>query len=308
MGGIHADQVFLRVPCSDVSFDRSLSSQAPFFDNPVLDPQLTRPSRGEDLTPRTFVLKIVYLWSGITHFVSTSAHHSASTYAQRYEAYLADILSNLSDWLNGLPGDQHISPANLQAAFDQHTMGCMVTMHALYNIGGLIATRHVHHALLSPMAVQRNIRLACYHAQQILRMASVLCTYGQHLPENQGLHGMLSPAIASAIFLAIDTITAGGCTSDLEATLAAVMDGRKILQVLGHIWSIARILSKQTEKRAVELQELLHNPGSPRSAHIRSEHGTWRLDASMEPIHEPHYDVMYGVNSQSFFDALQSRG
>jgi len=298
-----ARAIHLRLPCKDQDYEEGIRSKAPLFVWPE-----TLTTNTDSRPVEAFTISIYELLSEAVELVVTNVHQSRPAYSRQYEMDLAQMQERLSQWRNELPADVQNSLADPYKAASNSHVGIASTAFALYHLSNLHLARFTRHASLSKEHIRQCVEAARSNASNILQIAGIMCSFAQTLGEGQSLHQMLSPMLGYAIFVAIDTITAGGYGNELEAILGSAMDGLNILHVIGYTWHSCKSQAKLVEKRIEDIQTLAQQSRDQANGISEGSDKGWRMEMPLEVYFEAEYDVMYGLESATFFEVLREGG
>lgn len=301
-----ARAIHLRYPCPDDDYDDGMRSRAPFFRWPMAT--TTDLDTNDCMPSEAFQFSIYQLLSDVVELVASNVHQSHSRYARIYEREIPEIYRQLADWRNNLPVGIQNSFSDPHRSMELGQLGVAANMFALFHLSHLHLARFARHSLLSKDQIRHGVTAARTHASHILQIAGILCSFAQTLGEGQNLHQMISPILGYAMFIAIDTVTAGGHATELEAILISAMDGLNVLQVIGYAWNSCKLQSKLVEKRIEDIQVLTQQSRDRTSTTTHDGDRGWRMGLPLEVYFEPDYDVMFGLESATFFETLREDG
>ena len=295
--------VHLRLPSPDQDYEEGMRSKAPLFEWPAA--LTTNTSLDDGSVFEAFWFSILELLSEAVELVLSNVHQSRSTCTHQYEMVVSEVQARLSKWRNDLPTEIENSIADPCNATENRRIGTASTMLAMYHLSNLHLLRFTRHSLLSKDQIRQRVIAARAQAGSILQIARILCSFAQTLGEGQNLHQMLSAGLGYAVFVAIDTVTAGGYATELEAILVSAMDGLNILQVVGYTWHSCKLQSKLVEKRIEDIQALAQQSHDQSSVNHEGGDKGWRMGMPLEVSFEADYDVMFGLESATFFEILR---
>ncbi|PNS21088.1 hypothetical protein CAC42_3426 [Sphaceloma murrayae] len=299
------ESVHLKLPTSESDFENGFPSRAPFFETSITRPAYMTSPGSDTVSPGAQMFNACRVSGYVDEFIMTHNHRFTSSYARDYEVFFRNADEQLSRWFAGLPADLHISGFSLGKAVQHELTGVITVMSSLYHVTVMRSCRYTWHKQLGRNQVAKNIQKANHSAHQLLQLAHTLCAFGQNLPEGQCLQDLVSPFFATAVTMAIDTISAGGYLSDLRKLVGAVMDGFTIIQTIGYTWPVAKVQLCDVERRMSDLQTLFHNPEqAPPNVVLVGGFG-WRCKESFIKAYDIDYDLIYGVENEEYLHALR---
>ncbi|KAF2220607.1 hypothetical protein BDZ85DRAFT_28902 [Elsinoe ampelina] len=299
------DMIYLRLPCPDNDFENGAPSRAQFFETSITPAYgMSSPGR-ENASPAAQIYNVCRISGYVDQFITPHSYRATALYAREYEIFFRNTEEQLGRWFAGLPSDLHISDISLNKAMKNEVTGIVTAMSSLYHTAVVRSCRYARHQLLDRNTISRNIQQANHSARQLLHLAQTLCTFGQNLPEGQSLQDLISPFFATAVYNAIDTISAGGLFRDLRGLLTAVMDGFTIIKTIGHVWPFAKIQLSHVEQRLTELQSLFQNHEHPPPNIILVDDQGWRCREPFLKVYGAEYDLIYGVEAKEYLHALR---
>lgn len=300
------DTIYLRLPCSNEAYeDGSRPSNTPFFSSSIIDPSLTVFTASSAVRPTAYMIQLCRYWVEAVEFTHIGGRRAASAYATHYEAFYEETTRKLAEWRSRLPSHLHYSRSNLQSGLAHDCAGHLLSMHMIYHLTHLEAARFTRHELLSPQSVDRNIRTAHAHANQILCMTMDFYSQQLDLPEGRTTSSYFSPFAGYAIAIAIDTVSAGGFSKDLPAIMATMLSGRDMLQELASSWAFAHNQLKMVERRINKIGAKVSGLRDSRSGTKVDVDESWSFDVAMEEHWPLHSDVVYGAARATYFEALR---
>lgn len=293
---VSEDDVFIRLPCAERIYEDGSASSAPFFD-------VLGAVSSDQQSPAAHVISVSALWNEVVQFTQRSANYAASTYQSRYESFSNSIQKRLSDWNQGLPQHLKYSRETLEHAVHNDYAGDLVSMHTLYLFSQLRVARIIRYDLLPANIVARSICAAHSHALQLLALLrDIRVLTLSTAPHNRRTTDFMSPFIAYAMTSAIDTLGAGGLREEIVATKQVLSTAIEVLGDLSRYCSNAWGQLTKAEKRLAQIESW------PQELDIRTgrvaDGRCWRIPEPMEKASGLHQDVMYGVSSSLFAEAL----
>lgn len=111
---INPKDIFLRLPCLDDSFERGVQSEAPHYDNGIIDPAMANVTPASPISPMGWLCLMAALWGEVVDFVYRAPHRSSVTYQDAYERFYAQKSAVLQNWLSRLPEQLRLSRDNVE--------------------------------------------------------------------------------------------------------------------------------------------------------------------------------------------------
>lgn len=254
-------------------------------------------------SPAAYTVHVSILWKEVVQFTYRSAHQAPSTYPRKYEYFLGSVQRRLSDWIYGLPPYLKYSRENLELALNRDYAGDFVSMHILHLSSYLQAARMIRHELIPENVVARSICAAHSHALQLLALLRDIRVLTLASPNNnRRTTDFMSPFISYAVCSAIDTLGAGGLREEIVATKQVLSTTIEILRDHSRHCKRARDQLMKAEKRLAQIEAW--PPEMDVRAGRNAESLCWRITEPMERLMSLQQDVMYGVSSSTFAEAL----
>ncbi|KAF2208428.1 hypothetical protein CERZMDRAFT_5357, partial [Cercospora zeae-maydis SCOH1-5] len=301
---INPQDIFLRLPCLDDNFERGLPSEAPYYDNGIIDPAKASLAPSSPISPMAWLCLVGAIWGDVSNFISRAMHRAPHAYQQEYERFHENISAALGDWSSRLPDQLRFSKANVDRSIKGAYAGPYISMHILHHLALVKLNRFVRHALV-PQVITRNIRAAHHHAHELLQVMSTLRAAKWDVAEQDGHIASFSfttPIAGSAILTAIDVVGAGGLDTHLKATLELISCGLECLRELARYWDSAREQDKACEKRYYQIHNVLKHPFTARSGCWLGRE--WGVHTPLEQEISHEEDCIYGADDRLYFDAL----
>ncbi|KAM3417967.1 hypothetical protein BST61_g6179 [Cercospora zeina] len=302
---INPQDIFLRLPCLDDNFERGLPSEAPYYDNAIIDPAKANLGPSSPISPMAWLCLVGAIWGEVSNFISRAMHRAPHTYQQEYERFYEHISTALRTWSSRLPDQLQFSKANVDRSIKGAYAGPYISMHILHHLAWVKMNRFVRHALV-PQVITRNIRAAHHHSHELLQVLSTLRAAKWDMAEMDGHMASFSfttPIAGSAILAAIDVVGAGGLDTHLTATLDLISCGLECLRELARYWDSAREQDKACEKRYYQIQNVLKHPFTARSGCWLGRE--WGVHTPLEQEISHEEDCIYGADDRLYFDALR---
>ncbi|KAI9830038.1 MAG: hypothetical protein M1819_005868 [Sarea resinae] len=306
---LRTDDIFTRLPCKEEAYEHQIKTSAPYFDNGIIDPELTRAD--SDLPGLMGHLVIVSsIWDDVLANIYRSLHRSKNSYEEEYEKFYAHAQRRINDWHDQLPSHFRWSAQNLDQSIAQGSVANFLTIHAFHHITLMRLHRHVRPALLSHDHILRNLRASISHARNFLNMMALLSeeSRASRLPEehNKSLSLSSTPFVGFAILAAADILTARGPMARCTETLQLVNGGLTVVHELASVWASAKGQTKALVSRIAELGTCLlsgdeqnkRNPGREREGESQltsKEGGMFKCKAPLETTYPLDSDLVYSA-------------
>ena len=303
---IQPADVYLRLPCHDTMYDNSQPSNAPFYNNSVIDPTLAILTPSSPVAPMAWLCLISALWGDVMTFIYRAIHRAPAGYRDAYEAFHAEMQTAFQGWYSRLPPDLHYSDANLDRSIQYGYAGTFISMHVLYHFSLMKLNRNVRHALI-PEQLPRNIRAAHYHAHELLRImcgiAAARRDIVQPIEGQPARWSFSTPFSGYATLSAIDVVSGGSPEARLGQTLESIRGGMVCLRELAQYWDSARAQHTAGEKRALQIENVIQRPNKARNGAWLGR--KWGVEGQLEKDFDPEDDCIYGVEYKIYFAALE---
>ena len=308
---IKPEDVFVRLPCTDDMYERSVPSDAPYFSNGIIDPSESIITAASPIGPMAWLMIIAILWGNVVDFVSRAWYRAPAAYGDVYSAFYDDINQLLQGWHTRLPPHLQYSEDNLDRSIQQGYAGTFIAMHALYHLAQIYMNRYVRHAVMADI-VPRNIHAANESAHGLLRLMGAIQSARKAITspaEGQPITFSLStPFPGYATLAAIDVVGAGDWEWMLNPTMKEIFDGLGCLRDLSKYWASAKEQLKACEKRYYQIQNILQRRLSQEGAWLGRK---WGMNKPLEQeFDDPQYDCIWGLGDSDeakeiYFDTLK---
>lgn len=309
---INSKDVFVRLPCSDGMYERGQRSDAPFFNNTIVDSVSTILTPASAVSPMAWMIQLTAIYGDVMNFIKRAAHRSESTYCESYEAFYKETQEALHCWISMLPDHLTFETANVNKSLREGYARIFITMHSLYHFTLMRLNRCVRHRLMLDN-VGRNIRCAHYHANAMLSIAKTLRSASGELGMGPSGHpndlGCSSPFVARVITYAVDILSAGGFDSNIASMLESINSGIYILDQLARYWHTAHVQSRECHRRYLQIQNILTRPFKAKSGCWLGRE--WGVEMPLDRTLRPEHDCIYGITEAAglpnavYFDALK---
>lgn len=304
-GLINPQDIFVRLPCMEDSYERGLASEAPYYNNGINDPVNAILTASSAISAMAWLVLIGAIWGDVANFTYRAVHRSPRTYEEEYEKFYEDTQTALQGWESRLPEQLRFNQTNVERCLQADHAGPFISMHVLYHLSWLKMSRFVRYEYIQ-RSIARNVRATYHHAHELLRVISVFRTaQEQAAKEGHPTFAFATPFVGYAILAAIDVVGAGGLDSNLKSTLDVINDGLICLRELGRYWNSARDQDRACEKRYYQIQNVLKHPFTARSGCWLGREWGVHSASSLEREFSLENDCIYGVSDRVYFDALK---
>lgn len=305
------EDVFLRLPCTNDMYERSIQSDAPYFSNGIVDPVKSIITPTSPLSPMAWLMMVADVWGNVVDFTFRAHYRGQDGYREAYEKFHDDTTQALRGWLSRLPPHLQYSEENLDRSIQQGYAGTFIGMHTLYHFAQIKMNRYVRHKAVSDI-IPRNLRIAHDSAHEILQLMRAVSNARKSIPTAADGHpstfSFSTPFPGYATLAAIDIVSAGGWEWMLNPTMQEIFDGLGCLKELAVYWSSAKEQLRACEYRYFQIQNLLQRRLSREGAWLGKK---WGLDKPMEQeFDDPDYDCFFGLGDSDaaqevYFDTLK---
>nr|POE72851.1 putative transcriptional regulatory protein [Quercus suber] len=310
---INLQDIHLRLPSTDHMYEHSIRSEAPYYNNGIVEPLDASISATSPVCAVGWLVQVAAIWGDVLNFTNRSVHRGNSTYRESYDSFYSETEMRMQDWVSRLPEYLHYSPKNLEQSIRGDYADTFISMHAVYHFIHMKLNRYVRHAAVRDV-IARNIRAAVRHARELLAVMTALrSTICERISPLTGQRCDFIPTtafIGNITLAAIDIAGAGGLDTSLASTLEDIEGGLGCLIILARCWTSARTQHRESQKRYYQIQNMVHQPYKARG-------GCWlgREWGMMDPLErdfEAKDDCIYGATEDSgkpneiYFNALKS--
>lgn len=300
------DLIHLRYPCTQEHYAQSKSSPAPMYSPAATATASSNEPDMKTTSSQAYLIDIAAILSQVSSFTFPSVHYPLDLYAKEYHSMIRTVDQRITKWSYSVPSRYRLDAKTIPVASENGELGLMTGMHAVHHAAIIQVTRFVKHAALDSSVRTMNIQRAYQSAQHLLYTAGLLCQFAQSLPEGKSLLDFLSPSFTAALFLAVDTVCAGGHSKDLPNLLMAIMHGYTIMEISASSWPFAREQKSVVEQRVSALQVLLHDPERIPAGFDVIDRDRWRCLSPMTKTFQADHDLSYGVDFSQYLTALCS--
>ena len=257
---IKPEDVFVRLPCTDAMYEQSVPSDAPYFNNDIIDLVHTLLTPTSPISPMAWLALVIATFGDVGDFMFRSSHRAAASYGDAYESFYNNVCNRLQGWSTRLPESLQYNETNLDRSIQQGYADTFISMHVICHFALLKLNRCIRHALL-PASVPRNIRAAHFHGHQILQIMTSLRAARRDIAApavgQPTIFTFSTPFPGYATLSAIDVVSGGGLDSNLGATVDEVEDGLACLRELSNYWNSAKDQLRACQKRSYQIQSVV---------------------------------------------------
>ncbi|MCJ1285421.1 hypothetical protein MMC26_004761 [Xylographa opegraphella] len=255
---VQKEDIFLRLPCDEFSYEKQLQTDMPYFDNGIIDKQLTRVHDRSSMGIMAYLVQFSSIWGDMLANIYRLKHQSSEAYVVEYQRLYSEINARLDSWLSELPSNLSCSQENIVASIRGGYSGTLISVHSLYNIAIMILNRRVRHTCLPPDMLRRNIQQATQHAEKLLLLMQTLLKASSvpiisPLPSQDPSEPFYfsTPFPGYAILNAIDILSSAGSlhASGLKDSLGKWQSGLAVVEQLACFWDSARRQRRQITRR-----------------------------------------------------------
>ncbi|MCJ1401829.1 hypothetical protein MMC11_005046 [Xylographa trunciseda] len=255
---VQKEDVFLRLPCDELFYEKQLKTDMPYFDNGIIDKQLTRVHDLSSLGIMAYLVQFSSIWGDMHASIYRLKHQSPEDYVVEYQRLYVEINARLDSWLSALPSSLSCNHENITASIKGGYSGTLISVHSLYHIAIMILTRRVRHTCLPSDMIRRNIQQATYNAEKLLLMMQTLLKASSvpiisPLPSQDSAEPFYfsTPFPGYAILNAIDILSSAGSLNSVELkdNLGKWQSGLAIVEQLACFWDSARRQRRQITHR-----------------------------------------------------------
>ena len=307
---ISLHDIFLELPCSDQAYERGFKSEAPCFNNGIIDASKTILTPVSPISPMAWACLLAAIWGDVFTFSHRMKHRSSQTFLEAYENFYAETYNRLQGWSSRLPDYLQYTENNIARSMREGYAGVFVSIHALYHLLLMRLNRYVWHHCLDSERIKRNIRAAHHHAFTLLNDMNAIQATAHQLssPNGEQLDLTLStPLVGHAVMAAVDIAGAGGLDSNIRGTLDAVGGGVDCLRTLSKRWDSAKSQLDYSQKRVYGIQNILARPFKARGGAWLGRQ--WGMKEPLETEFDREYDCIFAGEldgySRIYFDALR---
>ena len=301
-GILHKDDAFVRLPCVEEMYENQEESRTPYFDNGIVDNELSNPQDQSCMGSMAYLVQIACIWDDILAYIYRSTHRSRESYRTEHDRFHCKAYARLESWCSSLPSHLVFSRANLAINLRDGNLGTFISLHSLFHMCFMTLNRHIRHEDLSIDSIRRSSNEAICHALQLLHMMEILSKSTCKTPKpstsqsarQRHFHQHQFPTFSTpfpgyAILLAIDTVSATGSLERelFTETFRVMNEGLKIVIQLSRFWSSARNQRKAIMRRIEDISNAVIDYGTGSSMKA------WVVESPMIKAIGPEEDVFY---------------
>jgi len=253
---IRQEDVFLRLPTDDKSFEEGARTTAPFFE------AHSAPRQDHHMNTKAYLVQIVGVWEDVMAGIYRAAHRSAALDPSEAAHLRHGIVRRLEEWKRSLPaaissegiGWDGVGPG-------QGERPTLVVMHLLYRMAFVKLHRHVRRpAPDGPSDAEDLASVAKEHARGLLKTWCASVRNPADAPRDH-------PFTSTALVEAVDVLGAEGAVAELPALLAEMRAARSGIAALGTVWTEAQVQGMALDRRlemlgrVAEMGLAAHDPG-----------------------------------------------
>ena len=296
------EDIFLRLPCDELSYEKQLQTDMPYFDNGIIDKQLTHVHDQSSIGIMAYLVQFSSIWGDMLAHIYRLKHQSSEAYLTEYQRLYVEVNARLDSWLSALPSNLSCSHENIVASIKGGYSGTLISVHSLYNIAIMILNRRVRHTCLPSDMLERNIQQATQHAEKLLLLMQTLLKASDvpiisPLPSQDSAEPFYfsTPFPGYAILNAIDILSSAGSLNStvLKDSLGKWQSGLAIVEQLACFWDSARRQRRQITRRieAIVTTVVTHDGEDKRA---------WVMMAPLEtPFGSADQDIFYTQKTDS---------
>jgi hypothetical protein len=298
---MQAEDVFLRLPCDDRSFESQVEVQNPFFD--VATPPIQNHSW--TIGPMAYLVNLATIWGDVMTNIYRSSQRRAPSSSSSFGPFYEATSRRLQEWNSSLPKAYSFSSENLRKTTEDEKMNTFVMIHAVYHTTSMKLNRYIQQANLTPAQLSHHVSAAHHHAEALLAITDVLATRRLSMPSSPRGYGvkptnLTSPFVGYAIVSAIDILTTRFPVSSLPSRLASIRGAQNVLADLAMVWQSAKTQQALVLDRARDLAELTADQGANGSSRFGSyvkhegREVVFEMRDSIEKTFTRDFDCIYG--------------
>jgi hypothetical protein len=298
---MHAEDIFLRLPCDDSSFESQIEVQNPFFD--VTTPPI--PNHIWTVGPMAHLINLATIWGDVMANIYRSSQRRAPSSSTSFGTFYEATSRRLREWNSSLPKAYTFSAENLRKATENEKLNTFAMLHAVYHTTAMKLNRYIQRANLTPAQLTHHVSAAHHHAEALLSIADLLAARRSSLPSSPTSYGMKStnlssPFVGYAIVSAIDILTARSSVSSIPSRMSSIRGAQAVLADLAVIWQSAKTQQALVLDRVRDLAEVTTEQG----ANVSSRFGSFvkhegreimfEMRDSLEKTFSRDFDCIYG--------------
>lgn len=297
---LHAEDIFLRLPCDVKSFNAQVEVNNPYFDPTTCPLQNTLSTIGV----MAYIVNITTIWGEVMANVYRTSQRPASYQPQKPSTFMHfydTMTDRLEAWRESVPACLANTPENITNTAKYGIHGAFVTMHSLYHTTHMKLNRYVSPEHLTTTQLERNIRTAYTHADALLRLSDNIVDV-RASAKDFDISPCSSPFVGYAIISAVDIISAKGTIPALSSLPGRFHGVKDILGELAMFWQSARNQKEMCAERVVDLCRL--EEGWRDASVMRVDGHNWQMLVPMERTFARGSDCIYESGMESWEQAL----
>ncbi|MCJ1473635.1 hypothetical protein MMC13_002286 [Lambiella insularis] len=281
------EDVFLRLPCNEVCYDKQMKTDTPYFDNGNIDKQMNNAHDPQSLGFMAYLIQISTIWSDMLATIYRSKHQSPKAYLVGYAQLYDDTNLRLDSWLSSLPSSLQLTAKNASSSVIRGYADTFITIHSLYHTTGMTLNRRVRHNLLAADLIRRNLHKAVQHADGLLTMMQTLRNATTNPSSSPSR--LSAPFPAYSILHAIDILSSAGSLDPptQRDNLRTWQSGLAVVEQLASFWATAKQQRAQITRR---IEAIVSGVLAAEGQGLRA----WIVKSPMEaPVGGPDQDIFY---------------
>ena len=270
-------------------------SQAPFFDNGLIDSKLCKETALSNPDLTTYFVQIFSIWGDVTAYQARHARQDAKTYARGFESFYVGMTERLRQWEDRLRPEMRLESSNVHSAVRNDSVDGPLAIQAMKFAIKIKLHRNFYHQKVGSNTASHNLGEARHHSEDLIRLLQA--TYesvvdSPPIKKSQPAQLDLSfsastPFIAYAAMLATDVLTATGTlyNDDLKLLLISLSDVLQLLDGGIYLWPAAERQRQMIARRWNSLNQILE-VGLPQKR-------LWRCRRALDPSSRTEKDICY---------------
>lgn len=295
---LNGEDIFLRLPSDDNSFESQIDAQNPFYD--VSTP--TVPSSKWTIGPMGYLINIATIWGDVMANINRSSQRRAPATSASFGAFYEATSRRLLAWNASLPASFKFSSENARKMTENNIF---ITMHTFYHTTAMKLNRYVQISNLNAAQHHHHVAAAEHHAQALLSMADTLVASRSSVPSSPVSYNhhtqahLSSPFVGYAIVSAIDILSARFTLSGVSGRLASFGGAQSVLAELAMSWQSAKNQQAAVLERVRDMAEL-NRQGTAASFRFgtmrKMERGeaVFEMREGLEKMFGRDFDCIYG--------------
>jgi hypothetical protein len=239
LGSLEAEDIFLRYPCDNNSFEAQVDVQNPYFD--ISSPSIQNPPRTIDLMAHW--INITTIWGDVMANIYRSSQRPTPLASNSaFIAFYDRASYRLQQWKDSLPQCYQFSTDNLQREALSGDLSTYMLLHTIYHTTIMKMNRYVQKSTFTTAQLSHHVTVAKQHASETLRMMDILAEYrpvSVNKPASAASR-FTSPLIGFAIVSAVDILTSEIEHASVPSRLATFNSSLSILAELATSWQVCK--------------------------------------------------------------------